>query len=190
MTASGKTRGARPRWARRDRARRTRPGVAAVLAAVVTGGCYAYVPVSPGDGLAPGQDVRVRVSEDVLRQYGTALPGARPVLEGRVLERPDEGLVLSVAVADRREGFYRERLRQRLLIENGDVQAVERRELERNKTWTLVALGAVAAGAVVAGLLSGDSGGPTFELPPGPSAFRGWLLRAAAASLGGSGRVP
>lgn len=149
----------------------------AMLAGAVLSGCYSYVPVRV-DAVRPGESVRARLSEDALAR----LPGAvreqgRRDVEGEVLDRDPQVLLLSVPAAARQQGFYVENLHERLRLGLGDVVEVERRQLDRSRTVLLVGAGASAVAAVALQTLSGSTGGNTIDRTnPGPSADRIPLL--------------
>ena len=81
------------------------------------------------------------------------LPAGDRVIEGRVLERESDGVLLLVPVASALRGARVETINQRLSIRNTGFVEVEVRELDRVRTGLALGAGAVVVGVVVARML-------------------------------------
>lgn len=128
-------------------------------------GCFALVPVDY-DAATPPMRVRAHLTPEAAERLAPALGGERTELNGRLVERTPEGIFLEVRAGEVPEGFGTEVFTQRILLAPGEVEALQRRELDRPKTALLAGAGAVAVGAVIYDMLTGESGGTTS--PPGP----------------------
>jgi hypothetical protein len=126
--------------------------------APLLGGCHHYAPIA-AEGLSPGMEVRATVTP----QQAEALSGElrrtdRTVLEGVFLRHGQGELVIEVpAVSDLRGGRI-ETIPQRITLSQGEIVALERRELDRRRTFLLAGTGTVLAGAILVGLF-GERGG-------------------------------
>ena len=126
------------------------------------GGCYHYLPSSPQE-VATGQAVRLRLTPDEATKY-TDLRLTNPrLLEGKVVDRSADGVMLDATVGVNNAATGARALTQRLNVALSGVLDVELKELDRAKTGFLVGGGAVIAGLVI-GKVSGAFGGT--EIPP------------------------
>lgn len=111
--------------------------------------CHAYSHASLAD-LAGGDDVRALLTPAQADELRDALgtPGGGPpprVVEGLVVEAGPDGLLLEVPVYKGVEGIEVESLHQRVRIGEGGLADLERRSLDRRRTYAVVG---VVAGAV------------------------------------------
>jgi hypothetical protein len=131
---------------RRWRAIRGAPLV--VGAALLTSGCYTYVPAQ-FTAIPIGEGVRVYLSPtglERLRQVGAeALPGIadRPVLNGRLVRRDATEFSLQVPVGTRQAGFHQAEIDQQVTLPLSDLVQVEHRRVSGLRTG--LALGAATA---------------------------------------------
>ncbi len=131
-------------------------------------GCYSYVPVL-GDGLAPGDDVRLRLSAPAATTVSERV--GRPIrsVEGPLLAFTSDSLQVDVGWGAIYAGTVFEGRRDTLQFHRSQVLEVDRREFSRVRTGlTAVALttGAVALIRMITG--GGQSQGPPDPGPPPP----------------------
>lgn len=131
-------------------------------------GCYSYVPVL-GDGLAPGDDVRLRLSAPTATTVSERV--GRPIrsVEGPLLAFTSDSLQVDVGWGAIYAGTVFEGRRDTLQFHRSQVLEVDRREFSRVRTGlTAVALttGAVALIRMITG--GGQSQGPPDPGPPPP----------------------
>jgi hypothetical protein len=148
---------------------RTKPRTALALALLVAGsGCfeYSYVPLAQA---RPGSDVRIQLSEEGLVHLAAATFGGLPhlsrTLEGTLVEADSRQLVVAVRVWSGGAGAENQ-IEQRVAIPAADVVAMERRQLDKQKTGGIAAAVGVAVVVLVARQLSGIFGGTTTSTPP------------------------
>lgn len=144
----------------------------ASLALLMTTACYTYHPVAV-ESLRVQSDVRARLTPGQLEELREMLPAGDRVIEGRVLERESDGVLLLVPVVSALRGARVETINQRLSIRNTGFVEVEVRELDRVRTGLALGAGAVVVGVVVARMLDeavnpgSQPGGPgTGDLRP------------------------
>jgi hypothetical protein len=128
-------------------------------------GCRSYTPV-PTTELAPGAPVRVELTDrGRLDLAGVLGPRARS-LEGRVVERTDSALVLSVATIQRESGVEEGWRGESVTVPQSAVAQVERERVSRLRSG-LFAGGLVAAVALAATAFGGSGGDATGQGPGG-----------------------
>lgn len=144
--------------------------LAALLAVTAAmAGCYTYVPVN-ADAVSPGETVRARLTLRAREQVG-ARAAQDGELEGKLLERQDRSLTLFVPAARRQRGFFSEELHERVHLDRSDVIELERRQLDRPKTYVLSGVAAAVVLGIAIETLTGKTGGNTIDrTDPGPSA--------------------
>jgi hypothetical protein len=139
-------------------------------AQLLCSGCFAYVAAEPGT-VPPGEDVRVHLTQEGLGDLAEFAPGLR--MDGTFLRADGDELILRVRVMDQTVGIMTRSLGQDLTIPASRIDRVERRELDRRRTWLTAGVGA----AVVAALLTSFGQGVSNpELPPveeDPAGFTG-----------------
>ena len=145
--------------------------VPALIAGVLTA-CYTYAPATV-ETVSPGEDVRARITPTATESLPVGLRPEDGVLKGELLDRDDGTLTLFVSAADRQEGFFTEDLRQRVNVSASDIVVLERRTLNKSRTYFATGVGIAVVTAVSLRILSGKAGGNTIDRPdPGPSATR------------------
>lgn len=136
----------------------------ALAAAMLFAACYRYVPVEPAE--APvGAEVRAHLAERARARLQPLLRGTERHLDGEVLGRGTDTLLLELPVAMPADGLRTRELSQRVNLSHDDILALELKELDRVRTAALVA--GLGTGVVVlaAKALSGRTESQT--LPPG-----------------------
>lgn len=123
--------------------------------ACATPGCYRYSTTGVED-LAPGAEVRVRVTPETVTRVREQIPAAGPVMEGRLLARTADGLLLAVPVLSEVRGMRVEALHQRVEVSMPAVLELELRELDRTRTLLVVGGGLTAVAALVIPRLTGE----------------------------------
>jgi hypothetical protein len=121
-------------------------------------GCYSFVPVEL-ESLSEGETVVARVSREDAARFGEVLGRTDQIVEGTVLESTSAGILLDVEVATRQVGFRFEPLGQRVRLNRTEIQELNRREVDRWRTTTLVTAIGVAVGTAAWAALAGDTGG-------------------------------
>jgi hypothetical protein len=141
------------------------------VALLLTGACYRY---SPATSVAPsaGDVVRLDLTAAGMSRLQNILGRDAIAVEGSILSADDSSYVVSVSGTRQRESQATlSWAGERVVIPRAAVQSVERRSLDKKKTWLIagaIILGAVALKAIIAGfdaLAGGDDGGIT---PPPP----------------------
>lgn len=141
-----------------------------VLLAGALVGCYTYAPVNM-EVVPPGTTVRARLTLEARERLPDRVRGDDGTLEGELLDLENGALTLSVPTAVRREGFYQEDLHERIVLGAADVVDVERRTLNRPRTYALAGVVGAAVLGIAVRTLSGKTGGGTIDrTDPGPSA--------------------
>lgn len=120
--------------------------------------CYAYTPAHGGP-VPGGERVRAYLTASGRERVGELLPADQRWLEGTVVRHGPRGLVLRVPSPDDPANPTSRQLEQEISLAEGDVAAVEIRELDGLKTGLVAGIAAVAVGSVLGAVLSGDSGG-------------------------------
>lgn len=140
----------------------------ALLCLMVASGCYTFQPTTLTE-LAPGQDVRIRVTGSYADTLGPILltDDAR-VVEGSVVELPPPSLLLEVAVSNELQGMRFQTLAQRVALPTDEIVEVESKELSRGRTYGAIGVIAAVAAAIVIDQLSGRSGGGSIPGGGGP----------------------
>lgn len=130
-------------------------------------GCYTFEPV-PLSELQPQMGVRARLSVEQSEAFQDALPNQDRLLEGTVVENGSDHLMLQVPVSTLVAPGRFETIGQRLEIPNSGILEVERKELDRTRTYIAVGVGGVVVGAILYQIFEGKFGGDTQNRPPGP----------------------
>lgn len=121
--------------------------LAFVVSVLVLPGCYTYTPTDL-TAVPPGADVRLLVTRQGAFELSevTEVNARVPVVEGRIVGREGDDLMLDVAVSQRQEGFHNVRLGQTIRIPLGEVLSAEEKLLSPSKT--ALALAGAVGGAV------------------------------------------
>ncbi len=131
----------------------------------LTGACFTYVPLEPGD-IQPGMSVRARISPAAGEKIAPLLgiSDAR-LLTGKFIAAANDTLIVEVPTAAAVDAVSTGQiLHQRVSIARGDLRELESRKLDRMRTGLIV--GASAA-ILVAVLLKVVRGNPASEPLPG-----------------------
>jgi hypothetical protein len=124
----------------------TRISVLAIL--TLSAACYRYTPASV-DAVPPDTDVRARLSAAEADRLSEYMPAESRVLEGKVLERNGDSILLLVPVLSELRGNRVQTLHQRLEVSRSGIVDLELRQLDRGKTGLIMAGGVAAVAAVV-----------------------------------------
>lgn len=145
-------------------------------------GCFQYIPADL-DRIAIGSEVHAKLSREGLERLrvrtGVDRPGfGERGLDGRLLERDGEQILLSVPWAKVGDVYSSAVLNQRLDLARADIVEIRQKRLDRRKTGALVATFALAAGAVLVHTFAGETGGKTTLPPSGdPPEWKGPVSR-------------
>lgn len=131
----------------------------ASLLAIVSTGCYAYVPLEEGLRPAPGDEVRVYRTGGEEGGTESAEHGGRSEIQGLVVEDRPDSLLLSVRLQPARAGTFDPDRRQTLRIAYTRIERIERPRLDGLRTGAVVAGGIAALVGFMAIVLSSDSQG-------------------------------
>lgn len=136
-------------------------------------GCFSYVPAAL-ETVQPGEEVRLLVT----RQGGfrlsefTSIDPSNPLVGGQLVAWEEDEVLLSVPVAQRREGFHTIQLNQVLRVPVGEIVGVELRAFDGVETG-LLAVGAVVVALGVLGTIMEAFGGVGPENSGDPPEFGG-----------------
>lgn len=144
------------RWLRR--------GLAPLLL-VTASGCYSYIAISP-ETAAPGAQVRAQLSEAPVAAPGGFGLARQDVMEGQVVERHNESLVLAVFPRDAGAQQWAHGARDTVALRLNQIQALEQKRLSTARTAGLVA-GVGVVGALVVRYLFGSWTGGSGRTPGG-----------------------
>jgi hypothetical protein len=148
-----------------------------LVAAVVSQGCYQYVPL---DTTTPpvGQTVTLQISDrgrvELSDRFGPGLDR----IEGLVTSVDSEDVVMNVYRVAHISGLRNRWSGETVRVRMGLVGRLEERRLSRARTFTLaaVATGAVAALVATQGLFGWYSGENNGDPGEGPAESRAWTM--------------
>lgn len=141
-----------------------------VLIAASLTGCYSYTPVGV-EAVAPGESVRARITPEATGKLPETIAADEWRVEGEFLERDGGGFTLFVPTTVVRQGFFEQDLHERVRLSPGDVIELERRELDRSRTYVMAGVAAAAVVGIVVKTLTGKTGGNTIDrTDQGPAA--------------------
>lgn len=129
-----------------------------VLLAALSG-CYSYTAVSPDD-VHPGATVRARITAAEAERVGEVIGRDTRVLEGELVEREPESVLLEVTSGSSMPGTQPQRFRQRLRLQRPALVEMEVRRLDSWRTAGVVAAAGVVAGYVIAAAFGDGLGLP------------------------------
>ena len=154
-----------------------------LVAAVATTSCYTYTPIELA-AVAPGMEVRARVSAGTAQQLGPSLgmSDAR-VLSGSVVETPVDGLTLRVASAPAGALGAPDGLFQQIFLKRAELLELESRRLDNTRTRLAVGAGVVGAAVLAATMVRGHSSGESAVNEP-PANFNLGILRGQVGRFG------
>jgi hypothetical protein len=141
-----------------------RRGVAAVLAATtsLSGACYRYTPIdSPSPAL--GTEVRVRLTDAGAVTLAPLVGNRIEVVDGRISSIADTAVTLSVTGTTDRLGSEVTWKGEQVSFPRSAVAGLERRKLDRGKSYIVggIAAGLVAAVGVGFSITGSGGGGKT-----------------------------
>ena len=128
-------------------------------------GCYSYVPVGL-EAVSPGQKVRAGLTTEVIIDLERQLGDRRSSLEGEVVERSDDSILVEVPWDRNDPGLGQRPLRQRIRLSQGDILELELRSLDRTRTAGFAVAVGAAVGALLLKILGGDAGSTIVPGPP------------------------
>jgi hypothetical protein len=157
-----------------SRALRRHAAGALLLAGVSSGGCYHYVPVSPG-AVASDEEVRVHITPTAAERLSDALGVYSTEIDGRLLARGPDSLTVAVPIERKYRGIALDSSLQSLTLGRSEVVDVRRSELSRGRT-ILTSAGVLAGFALlvraVVQLTNPNPGTDVTVPPPPPSGSR------------------
>lgn len=157
-----------------------------LLAAVTlsASGCYTYTLTTP-DMAAPGEGVRVLMTREGATELAevTQVAWEAPVVDGTLVGREGDDLLLSVPVGPRDVGFVGTDLRQTVRVPTSEIVSFQRRSLSTTNTALGVAGLTAAATGLVLYIISEHRAGDNDPDPPPPEDLR-MRLRLFSISFG------
>ena len=144
-----------------------------VLSVLVLQGCYTYAPIDLA-AAPPGSDVRLLVTRQGAFELSevTVVDASVPLVQGKIVGREGDDLMLNVPVTQRQEGFHNVQLGQTIRVPFGEVLSAEGRALSSSKTGLALAGAAGAAGFIIFSIMRADgqlrpdeTNPPEFGLP-------------------------
>jgi hypothetical protein len=142
-----------------------------LLGSTTLAGCHTFQPTSY-DRIAPGQEVRARLSGVWADSLDSVLQKDSRTVEGTVVGKADGDLLLEVAVQNELRGMRFETLSQRVRVPRDGFLNLELKELDRGRTVGAAALVAAAVGALIVKQLTSETGGSGSPGTPGPTEAR------------------
>ena len=136
----------------------------------VTAGCYQYVPASI-EQIDAGESVRARIPFEEAERLRDVFALKEPVVEGKVLERTPDALVLSVKTGTVHRRLGSRTLEQRVRLRTADVMSVDTRELNRLRTLLGGTVLAGVIGYVAVTQFGAPPEGGTVDEEPTPNEF-------------------
>jgi hypothetical protein len=152
---------------RSARTRQVRALAAALLLLPSATGCYTYAPVWNGV-VEPGREVRVGLSDEGRVLLAPSLGAGANRIDGRVLEKSDSALSLAIAGVEyvNARGIFAKWSGEPVVIPRQVFAGVAERKLSRGRTWTLVALAAIAVGVASSRAITGGGNDPPGNKEP------------------------
>lgn len=157
------------RWGRTGR-------LLALVPVLALQACYTHTVVQPGQ-VAPGSSVQARISAAEAERLGPALGAESRLLRGEVVDVETEGVMLEVG----RRASSGQWLTQRVTIPRSELLEMEIRELDRVRTYGLIAGVVVLGGIAGYTQFEGSSSGTGGPARPGGEQVRipigfGWVF--------------
>jgi hypothetical protein len=141
------------------------------LGLVLTGaGCYRYVPITSGTP-STGSEFRARLTDDGSLRLTPILGNQVAIVEGRVSSANDSAFVVSMSATTNKALIQTYWTGESITLPRSAIQTIEARQLNRRKTWFVVALGVVGGffAAKIFDLFEGSAGGNGGGPPPPPT---------------------
>jgi hypothetical protein len=146
-------------------------GLAICACATVNFGCYKYVPTTL-EAVSPGTAIRTVLSADERMELRNTLGLNVTELEGRLIDKTGDRLLLSVRLASGAQVLGSQPLNQRIELAPADIMRLDERKVDGVRTAGLVgAFATVTAFGIAQLFTEGDPGSPDVE-PPSPSEQR------------------
>lgn len=146
-----------------------------IALAVVSSGCYQYVPLTP-QAAAVGSQVRIELSDRGVVSVEPALGQSVTAVEGTVRGAAADSLMISLANVQRRGSGTQTWAGETIVLKPEEIRTVSERRLSQTRT-TVVATSAItlaAAGIIAIAKASGDAGGESGNKPPPVTPRRTW----------------
>lgn len=121
---------------------------AALLSTLASAGCYSYAVIDPAQAGA-GLDVRARITPVESLRVEELTGVSDRVIQGEIVAADSAALVLSVPLVLSQPGMSSQRLHQRVALSSSGIVELERRQLSRWRTYSLIGAAAAVAGYVV-----------------------------------------
>lgn len=145
-----------------------RTGGALLLAGVVSGGCYRYVPV-PLTAVESKEEVRVHVTEDAAARLSKDLGAFSTELDGKFAREGQDSVSIGVPISQMYRGATIGTTTQMLFLGRSEVLEVRKREFSPARTVLLSAGTVVGFGLLAAAVVQlVDPNGPSQDQPPPP----------------------
>ncbi|TVP44078.1 MAG: hypothetical protein EA350_12335 [Gemmatimonadales bacterium] len=156
------------------------------MLALLTGGCFSYVPVETSE-VRTSDVIRARISAAQAEELEPILQRQTREVEGRVLGvSPD--FMMRVPVQSQLQGASVQTLHQQVRIPPSEISFVELRQLDRTRTGFLAAGSTALLVLVLRRAYGGESGGDSREVPPTPGEIRIPVSLPFSAMTGSGGR--
>ena len=138
-----------------------------IALAVVSSGCYQYVPLTP-QAAPVGSQVRIELSDRGVVSVQPSLGNSVTAVEGTVRGAAADSLTIALADVERRGSGTQTWAGETIVLKPEDIRAVNERRLSHTRT-TVVATSAItlaAAGIIAIAKASGDASGESGNKPP------------------------
>jgi hypothetical protein len=120
--------------------------------------CYTYAPIDPA-AVAPGVDVRARISATAAERIAPLLGSETRVLSGKLIDNGAATMIVEVpSVSQSTASGINETLHQRVSITRADLVELETRKLDRLRTGAIVGGAAILAGSLWINSMRGGPG--------------------------------
>jgi len=154
-------------------------GLVLMASLVASVGCYEYVPTN-FEAVPAGDRVRALLSTEAQQEVQQRTGTHYNVLEGRVLEKTGDQMLVSVATVKVAGEYGSQSLYQRIDVDREEVVRVDVRQMDKFKTYGLAGLTAVAIAFIVQrAFAEGEPGSPVGNPPPGNDNLRGALFQVS-----------
>lgn len=146
-----------------------------IALAVVSSGCYQYVPLTAPEAVV-GSQVRVELSDRGVVGVEPALGKSVTAVEGTVRGAAADSLTISLANVQRRGSGTQTWAGETIVLKPEEIRTVSERRFSQKRT-TVVATSAItlaAAGIIAIAKASGDASGDPGSKPPPVTPRRTW----------------
>lgn len=147
--------------------------------ALATAGCYSYRVVERTQSLAPGSRARALLTPSGQASFERRTGRQSPNPEGQVVGSDSDSLYVAVgSAALARSGRAFGTGIDTVGIPLAHIAELQRKELDSRSTAVLLAVGGIAAGAIVVWRFRAAGGSaPSTTVPPPGDSFSPWVLR-------------